>query len=81
MAALTDKVIQMVAESALSKKWTGEKTISIIMQCLDDPTSERCLEKDESVTYILCDCEAMAYLRFCHLGQFLWNQVTAMAPP
>jgi hypothetical protein len=24
-----------------------------------------------SATYILCDCEAIAYLRFRHLGQFL----------
>jgi hypothetical protein len=27
-------------------------------------------KKDESATHILCDCEAIAYLRFCHLGQF-----------
>jgi hypothetical protein len=36
----------------------------------DDPTCERCLEEDESVTHILCDCEAKANLRFRHLGQF-----------
>jgi hypothetical protein len=36
----------------------------------DDPTCERCLEEDESATHILCDCEAIANLRFCHLGQF-----------
>jgi hypothetical protein len=36
---------------------------------MDDPTCERCLE-DESATCILCDCEAVAYLRFCHLSQF-----------
>jgi hypothetical protein len=36
----------------------------------DDPTCERCLEKDESTTHILCDCEAIAYLRFRHLGKF-----------
>jgi hypothetical protein len=36
----------------------------------DDPTCERCLEEDESATYILCDCEAIANLRFRHLGQF-----------
>jgi hypothetical protein len=35
----------------------------------DDPTCERCLE-DESATHILCDFEAMAYLRFRHLSQF-----------
>jgi hypothetical protein len=37
----------------------------------DDPICERCLEEDEgSATHILCDCEAIAYLRFRHLGQF-----------
>jgi hypothetical protein len=36
----------------------------------DDPTCERCLKEDESVTHILCDCEAIANLRFHHLGQF-----------
>jgi hypothetical protein len=34
----------------------------------DDPTSERYLEDDESATHVLC--EAIAYLRFRHLGQF-----------
>jgi hypothetical protein len=36
----------------------------------DDPACERCLKEDESTTHILCDCEAIAYLRFRHLGQF-----------
>jgi hypothetical protein len=35
----------------------------------DDPSCERCLEEAESATHILCDCEAIAYLRFRHLGQ------------
>jgi hypothetical protein len=35
----------------------------------DDPICERCLEEDTSATRILCDCEALAYVRFCHLGQ------------
>jgi hypothetical protein len=34
------------------------------------PICEMCQEKDESATHILCDCEAIAYLKFCHLGQF-----------
>jgi hypothetical protein len=34
------------------------------------PTCERCLEADESATHVLCDCEALAHLRFRHLGQF-----------
>jgi hypothetical protein len=36
----------------------------------DDPICERCLEDDESSKHILCDCEAIAYSRFRHLGQF-----------
>jgi hypothetical protein len=32
-------------------------------------------------THVLCDCEAIALLRFRHLGQFLWYQVTVMTPP
>jgi hypothetical protein len=35
---------------------------------LRSPTCERCLEKEESATHILCDCDAIAYLRFRHLG-------------
>jgi hypothetical protein len=36
----------------------------------DDPICKRCLEEDESATHILCDCEAIAYLIFHHMGQF-----------
>jgi hypothetical protein len=36
----------------------------------DSPICERWLEDDESATHILHDCEAIAHLRFCHLGQF-----------
>jgi hypothetical protein len=41
------------------------------MGLMNDPICERCLETDESATHVLCDCEALAYLRFRHLGQFL----------
>jgi hypothetical protein len=44
------------------------RTLSPFQTGID--TSGRCLEEDESVTHIPCDCEAIAYLRFCHLGQF-----------
>jgi hypothetical protein len=37
---------------------------------IDNPTCERCLQEDESATHILCDCEAIAHLRFRHLGLF-----------
>jgi hypothetical protein len=41
-----------------------------VLGLTDDPTCERCLQEDESATHILCDCEAIPYLRFRHLGQF-----------
>jgi predicted amidophosphoribosyltransferase len=37
---------------------------------INDPICERCQEEVESATHILCDCEAVAQIRFCHLGQF-----------
>jgi hypothetical protein len=37
---------------------------------INDPICERCLEKYDSATHILCDCEAVAHIRFRHLGQF-----------
>jgi hypothetical protein len=37
---------------------------------MDDPTCERCLEVYESATHVHCDCEAIAHLRFRHLGQY-----------
>jgi hypothetical protein len=40
-----------------------------IMGLTVDPTCERCLEEYESATHILCDCEAIANLRFRHLSQ------------
>jgi hypothetical protein len=41
----------------------------------EDPTCERCLEEDESAIHILCDCEAIAHLRFRHLGQFFMEPI------
>jgi hypothetical protein len=41
----------------------------------DDPTCERCLEADESATHVLCDCEAIAYLRFHHLAKFFMEPI------
>jgi hypothetical protein len=40
------------------------------MGLTESPTCERCLEKDESATHILCDCEAIAYLRLFHLSHY-----------
>jgi hypothetical protein len=37
---------------------------------MNDPICESCLEADESATHVLCDYEALAHLRFRHLGQF-----------
>jgi hypothetical protein len=40
------------------------------LELTDDLTYERCLEEHESATYFLCNCDAIAHLRFRHLGQF-----------
>jgi hypothetical protein len=40
------------------------------MGLTDNPICEKCLEKDESATHMLCDCEATAYLRFRELGYY-----------
>jgi hypothetical protein len=40
----------------------------------EDPVCERCLEEDKSATHNLCDCKAIAHVRFCHLGQFFMEQ-------
>jgi hypothetical protein len=40
------------------------------MGLTNNPIWERCLQKDESATHILCDCEAIAYLKFYHLSDY-----------
>jgi hypothetical protein len=34
----------------------------------NSPTCDRCQKENETATHILCECEALAHLRFCHLG-------------
>jgi hypothetical protein len=51
------------------------------LELRDDPICKRCLGKGESAKHILCDCEAIAYLRFCHLVNFSWNPGTTMMAP
>jgi hypothetical protein len=36
----------------------------------NSPTCERCQERNETATHILCECEALACLRLRHLGQY-----------
>jgi hypothetical protein len=48
---------------------------------IDDPICERCLEEEESATHILCDTEAITYLRFRHLGQFFMEPSDYYAAP
>jgi hypothetical protein len=36
----------------------------------DYPTCERCQEKDETATHVLCKCEALAHWRLRHLSQY-----------
>jgi hypothetical protein len=59
----------MALVTSLRKRVTGLLTGHLLkMGLTNSPTCERCLEKDESATHILCDCEATAYLRFRHVG-------------
>jgi ribonuclease HI len=39
-----------------------------------DPICVRCLEDNESSIHVLCDCEAVAYTRFRHLGQYFMER-------
>jgi hypothetical protein len=36
----------------------------------NSPTCDRCQKVNETATHILCECEALAYLRFRHLGRY-----------
>jgi hypothetical protein len=36
----------------------------------NNPNCGRCQKENETATHILCECEALAYLRFRHLGQY-----------
>jgi hypothetical protein len=37
----------------------------------NSPICDRCQEEDQTATHILCECGALSYLRFRHLGQHL----------
>jgi hypothetical protein len=37
----------------------------------NSPIYDRCQEENETATHILCECEALAYLRYRQLGQHL----------
>jgi hypothetical protein len=39
----------------------------------DNPTCERCLEEDESVTHIVCDCEAIGLFKISSPGPVLYG--------
>jgi hypothetical protein len=59
-----------IASFMVHKCRITKQMISFFRQTTDDPTCERCLEDEELATHILCDCEAIANVRFRHLGQF-----------
>jgi hypothetical protein len=39
----------------------------------DSPTCDRCRDKDETPTHVLCECEALAHRRLRHLGQYFMD--------
>jgi hypothetical protein len=57
------------AENTASNSFSITVFVYLFQSC-DDTICERRLEENESATHILWDCEAIAYLRFHHLGQF-----------
>jgi hypothetical protein len=57
------------SSSFIIRGWHIDQLVVDIPIGIDDPTCERCLEEVESVTHILCYCEAISYLRFRHMGQ------------
>jgi hypothetical protein len=40
------------------------------LELVNSPKCKRCLEKEASASHVLCDCEAITYLRFCHRVQY-----------
>jgi hypothetical protein len=59
--------IKMILKKMGVRLWSGLDWLRVQW---DDLTCEMCLKEDESATHILCDCGAIAHLRFRHLGQF-----------
>ena len=41
------------------------------MGLIEDLTCRLCMEEEKTAEHILCDCEALAYQRFKHLGKAL----------
>jgi hypothetical protein len=50
------------------------------MGLADCPICERCLERDESATHILHECEVIAYYDSVTWATVSWNQTTIMMP-
>jgi hypothetical protein len=50
-------------------------TLLFKLGLINDPICERCQEEVESATHILCDCEAVAQIRFRNLGQFFMEPI------
>jgi hypothetical protein len=57
-----------MAGSSLSIEFKQENFFKLGL--VNSPRCEKCLEKEKSATHILCDCEAIAYLRFNHMGHY-----------
>jgi hypothetical protein len=54
--------------STLQKPTTGKVRLLPYGSC------ERCQEETETATHILCECEALAYLRLRHFSQYFMEQ-------
>jgi hypothetical protein len=49
---------------------TGHNTLYLV-GLLDSPLCRRCGAEYEASVHILCECEALASLRYAHLGFFM----------
>jgi len=46
-----------------------------IMGLGNNPTCRRCGAEDETSVHVLCECEALASLRYTHMGSCFWDLV------
>jgi hypothetical protein len=70
-ASKTWGAIKIKEKPAMMVDRTNHRTLSHKRAPLtNSPMCKRCLEREESATHILCNCEAIAYPRFRHIGHY-----------
>jgi hypothetical protein len=57
--------------------FTGQNTLRrhlCIMGLMDSPLCRKCVAEDVISAHVLCECEALATLRYIYLGTFIHEQ-------